>query len=131
MAVSDQMEIRTLIDRYSHLIDAARYDEWIGLFTVDGEFIGSQGVHAVGSAGLRKFTEDYHAIRHKLPNIRHLFTNVVIDVDGATATACSYGLIIVADDAGTRLLHMAVYDDELRIENGAWRFSRRRATKNG
>jgi hypothetical protein len=55
-------------------------------------------------------------------------TNMLIDVDGDSATAWSrWTLIDAADNDTPALIYSGHYDDVLVRENGAWKFRRRTA----
>lgn len=132
MSAMDHIEIRTLIDRYSHYIDRGRYADWVALFARDGEFAGGEGWHAVGHEELTKFTQRFHdTILKNYLSMQHFFTNVVVElVDDNNATASSYALVVVSEANGWRIHFTSVYDDQIIREDGAWRFRQRRITRN-
>lgn len=60
---------------------------------------------------------------------RHVVTTVsVAIVDETTARAVSYWMFYASTDSSPILTSMGRYDDELRLEAGAWRISRRSIT---
>ena len=116
----DSDEIRQLIARYCLHFDAHEATEWASLFTPDGVFeLGP--VRAEGTDALEKFA----ASASTDTVVRHIATNVVIDVTGDEARSESY-LIILRPAAESPISMVARYEDRLRRIDGRWRFSERR-----
>lgn len=117
--IQDREEIRALLARYNHAIDAHRSEEWVGLFTDDGVF-DSGGRVLQGAAQLRAFADSVP------PGLRHVVANELVDVRGDEATVSAYLFIL----AGTprSVVTVGVYDDEVRRVDGRWRFARRTFT---
>ena len=124
----DRFEIQELVSRYNHAIDFADYDAWVDCFTPDGVFEGGAG-RFVGRAELQKFTEQFKQMRLKMPNIRHCVLNTVTEVDGDSATSCSYLQLLTTGQEGTKLLFSGRYNDKVVKVDGRWRFKERIATR--
>jgi uncharacterized protein (TIGR02246 family) len=111
----DPAQIRELLASYALALDAGDTDGCVELFAEDAEFVVYGRAYA-GRAGIGKMFGD-------APHGLHLTGASRIDVDGDTATARTQVLFVRAGD-----LHLrpALYDDELVLRGGQWRFGRRR-----
>ncbi len=106
---------RELIAAYALALDAGDIDQCVTLFVRDAEFLVYGKTFAGHDAIAQMFRDAPRGLHH---------TGVSrIDVRGDTATARSQVLFIRAGD-----LHLrpALYDDELVLSDGHWRFRRRR-----
>jgi hypothetical protein len=116
--VEDRDEIRQLLARYVHAIDAGKGDDWAATFTDDGVFdMGGRSVE--GAVALRAFAEGRGGARH-------VVANEVIDVDGDEARVQAY-VFVFAGTPPTGTVSGS-YDDSLRRVDGRWRFARRAFT---
>lgn len=111
----EHFAIRELIAAYALALDAGDIDECVRLFTLDSEFL----VYGRSFAG----QEAIAAMFRDAPRGLHLTGVSRIDVRDDIATARSQVLFVRAGD-----LHLrpALYDDELVLVEGCWRFRRRR-----
>ncbi|WP_084435938.1 nuclear transport factor 2 family protein [Aldersonia kunmingensis] len=112
--MTDYERIRDLLAGYALLLDADDIDGCLELFTDDAEF----AVFGRVLGGREK-------IRRMLtgaPRGVHLTGAQLIEVRDHTATARTQLLFV---DAGTHEMRPALYDDELVVTDGAWRFRRR------
>lgn len=116
--VEDRDEIRQLMARYTHAIDAGRGDDWAATFTDDGVF-EMPGHSVAGTAALRAFAEGRGGARH-------VVANEVIDVDGDEARVRAYVFVFAGSPPVARAA--GGYDDRLRKVDGRWRFARRAYT---
>jgi hypothetical protein len=112
----DRDEIRDLVARYCLYIDTGRADEWADLWTADGEFDIGGGTIVSGRAALRE-----HATHMPPGTVHHLATNLVIDVDGETAT-CEESTLLTAKGA---VVMVARVHDQLRRVDGRWKLHRK------
>jgi uncharacterized protein (TIGR02246 family) len=124
--LDDVDEIRQLIARYCHLVDARRIEEWVDCFTDDAVF-EVRGSRTEGRDAILKMGE---GIRQSGTGSRHWVTNVIVDVDGDEATSESY-LMMVSQSAEPAIRASGVYRDRLRRVDGRWRFSERVARFDG
>ena len=120
--LEDIEAIRQLVARYCHLADSVDVEPWLDCWTDDGVF-DFGGSRTVGRDELRALCEGSEAIYAVTP-LRHVVTNVVIDVDGDTATSSSYVQLFVVGQPPT-IMSTARYYDRLRRVDGRWRFSER------
>jgi uncharacterized protein (TIGR02246 family) len=113
MAARD--EIRDLLAAYALMLDADDIDGCLELFTDDSEFLVF-GKTPSGPDKIRRMLT-------RAPKGMHLAGAAVVDVRGQTATVRSEVLFV---DSSTHQLRPALYDDELLLVDGRWRFRRRR-----
>lgn len=76
-----------------------------------------------GVPAVAKYNDDTLAVQ--LDQRRHLMTNILVDsLDGTTATATAFGLVMQMAD-GLKLGAMVFYTSDLvKGEDGVWRFAR-------
>jgi hypothetical protein len=126
LTAEDRVEIYELIARYNATEDGGDIESWVDTYTTDGTFTGlRQGNSITGHDALRKFAIE----RLRRPgqiSAAHWNSNTTITPTAAGAQAQSYVLIIEkATDGSLRMRSMATKLDELRKENGRWRFKSR------
>ena len=124
-ALEDEREIRDLIVRYAQCLDARDHRGYALLFARDGRWSGRMGdatgpeaIEAMLVEGIGPTPEGFRNTRNF-----HLMSNILIQVDGNTATAESR-LVYFARSAEARPVPMLAgrYFDELVREDGRWRF---------
>lgn len=115
----DIEQIRKLVAVYNFAFDARDEAGFTSCWTEDGfaERHGSELQHR-GHAQLAALVRDFPV------NGRHLTTDLIIDVDGDSATLRSYMLYL---DMGPpcEISMFGVYNDELVRVDGVWKFRRR------
>lgn len=123
--LEDEREIRDLIIRYAQRLDARDHKAYAQLFARDGRWSGRMGdatgpeaIEAMLIEGLGPTPENFRNTRNF-----HLMSNILIEIDGDTATAESR-LVYFARSAEARPVPMLAgrYEDELVREDGKWRF---------
>jgi hypothetical protein len=130
----DEIEIRSLVQRYNALGDAGRFDEFLDLFTPDATYVvAGRDAPFVGHDGIRQLLHeanrdlrDWAAGRPF--HLRHFTSTHEIDFDGS-------------DDARGRLYyqclmphgldHWGRYCDRYQRVDGAWRIARRTEVRDG
>jgi hypothetical protein len=124
-------EIRNLLQEYRRTLDVRDMRAYSALFAENGTWEGASGA-ATGPDGI------YSMLTAALPEnppwpgatLWHLITDPTITVDGDRATAQSLWMHVRRDEADTPLLPtLGLYEDELVVENGRWRFQRRSVTR--
>jgi hypothetical protein len=100
-------------------MDDGDVEAWMKTWSQDGVWEGGIGVFE----GADKLRGLLPALGDRIKNKRHVMTNFVIEGDAQSATQRCYLLII--DRAKQAPPTCAVYVDELRKIEGAWRFVRR------
>ncbi len=127
--LEDREEIRQLLKDYGRFLDQRDFASFSGLFAEkDGEWIGGMG-KAKGSAAIRKLMDETIGQNKdgqiSGPNV-HLFTNEMIRINGAEATATTKWIFVVqSNDKQPRPLLLGHYEDTLVREQGRWKFLRR------
>jgi ketosteroid isomerase-like protein len=124
-SLRDIEEIRRLLIEYGRTLDQRNFAAYSRLFAQDGEWVGVGTIgSARGPAAIQAFMEKNIGVAPVRCN--HLMTNMLIDVDGDSATAWSRWTLIDADAADKPVLvYSGHYEDVLTRENGAWKFRRR------
>jgi len=130
-----KFEITELISRYGNCLDAGAFDALESLFTEDAVFRiePDSGVPPLqGSRGIREAVERRWSLVHQTAQRRHVMSNIVVEsISDEGLQACARTVLLVYEVAkapGSQIhLHgMGVYEDDLVLFNGAWRFRERR-----
>ena len=124
-ALEDKEAIRDLMTRYCLSIDAGRYEDWVQCFTEDGTFNSPILGKWQGPEKLLAFTGRYKEWTGDAQP-RHCVMNILIDLNGDTATAESYLLMTHAAQGKTELVISGRYEDEIEKVAGQWRFKERK-----
>ena len=121
--MSDKDEIRELLARYCFALDADKFEEMAALFTPDGVWETAFGT-GTGRAGI--VAQANSIATGARPKRVHLTTNIVIDLDGDTATARSNWALIQNVPSGVPIIGSGgAYADRLVKADGRWFFRRR------
>ncbi len=134
--VVDQLAIQQLWIHYATALDNQDPDAYAACFTADA-VIGM----ARGEVNPRKYVEGLAGMMKDAPTdkhgkrwspVRHVTSNLTLNITGNTATASSYWMEIVSRGKTSdgkiitpAVLNMGRYEDELVKQNGKWLFSRR------
>ncbi|MCM6777694.1 nuclear transport factor 2 family protein [Nocardia sp. CDC159] len=129
--ISDRLEIEDLMVRYSHAVDAGRWELLDEIFTADAHIdYTAMGGPAGDLAETKRF------LAAVLPNFlayQHLVSNSSITVDGDTATArsiCHNPMLVSGPDGRpTLMLNGLWYLDTFARVDGRWRITRRAQEK--
>lgn len=121
--MSDKDEIRELLARYCFALDADKFEEMAALFTPDGVWETAFGT-GTGRAGIE--AQANSIATGARPRRVHLTTNIVIELDGDTATARSNWALIQNVPSGAPIIGSGgVYADRLVKADGRWFFRHR------
>lgn len=123
-AAADRVMIQDLLARYAWEIDHGTPEGFAALFTEDGVFEVPQAkVHVSGRAALVAFAAD---LQRTLPNVHHVMSAFVIDLDGDRASGrCELNEFMARPEA----IHPNLqgwYEDEYAFDGERWRIARRR-----
>jgi 3-phenylpropionate/cinnamic acid dioxygenase small subunit len=121
-AMSDKDEIRELLARYCFALDADRFEDMAALFTADGVWETAFGT-GTGRAGI--VAQARGLATGTRPRRIHLTTNIVIDLDGDSATARSNWVVIQNSPSGPSIGSGGGYVDRLLKVDGRWFFKHR------
>jgi ketosteroid isomerase-like protein len=118
--------IHETIANYCFYFDGAEFDKWVDLFTDDGTFdAGTLGVQK-GKDALRKFLTGIR-LTNGSPMMKHCVMNEIIKVNGDTALAKSYIILVRAKGEGALVNGLAGrYEDELMKQGDRWLFKARK-----
>jgi hypothetical protein len=118
-----RMQIRDRLARYNIAGDANDMAAFVANFTADAVF-ESAAFRFEGRDGIETFFKNRP---HAKPGMalfrRHNLTTCQIDLTGPT-TAHARTYFFVSTDIGPD--HAGIYEDDLRLENGAWLIAHRR-----
>jgi hypothetical protein len=124
-------EIRNLLQEYRRTLDARDMRAFSALFASNGTWTGASG-EATGPEGI------YTMLTAALPDnppwpgatLWHLISDPAITVDGDRARAESLWMHARRGEGDALLLPtLGLYEDDLVVEDGAWRFLRRAVTR--
>jgi hypothetical protein len=118
--------IHETIANYCFYFDGGEFDKWVDLFTDDGIFdTGVLGMFE-GKEAIKAFPKNI-PLTNGLPMMKHCIMNEVINVNGNSATAKSYFLMLRPNSDGISIISMSGrYMDELVKQNGCWLFKKRK-----
>jgi uncharacterized protein (TIGR02246 family) len=118
-------EIRNLLVRYGLCLDAKDFEGYASLFTEDGVLDAPLGT----TAGRDNITQMLNGVLGPINPGFHLYCNPLIEVHGDTATSTSRFTYVQSIEGQLPEVRMVGhYDDELRKEDGRWKFARRKIT---
>ena len=116
----DVIAITNLINLYGLVMDTQRWDMFDRLFTSDVDADYGEGSHW---RDLAKFKADFGAFHKIFDATQHLMSNHLVNVQGDTAEACTYGnwrLIRKGLEGGDLWEGTGWYDDKLVRQQGRW-----------
>jgi hypothetical protein len=127
--VADRLEIQELTARYAWSLDTGDEDAFVACFCRDGELVWdvfeTEGRWR-GAEALRGFI-GYFRQRPESAGRQHHVSNLIVTPTASGASATCYVTVVMRREPGPHLLHvMGYYEDELRRQDGQWRFARRR-----
>ena len=122
LTVQDRLAISETLALHAYIVDENQLDRMDELFTSDAVYdmtlsgFGSfEGIDSIGAAAAA-MNENGHA------PLAHFVTNIIAAGSGEDEAAVqSKGLMIMADGS----IHAVTYQDTFRVDDGAWRISRR------
>jgi len=118
-ALADRAELADLVARHSLWVDEGRYDETDRLFTEDVVVKSPRG-QAHGIKALIELVSAHRVYARTL----HNKSNLVIEVDGETATVRAHDLAVFVIDDKTEAVAAGIVRYEARRTKGGWRFDR-------
>ncbi|MBI2831724.1 MAG: nuclear transport factor 2 family protein [Chloroflexi bacterium] len=120
--LEDKEAIRELLARYCFRADMHRTDAFLDLWTEDSTFdvVSEWGGPRKGKEQIRHLLDaqpQQVAINNQC---QHLLLDLLIDVDGDTATATGYCVLNVRWQGGFGMFRCSVRTFRFRRENGRW-----------
>jgi len=122
--LAEKDAIREVMAEYCFRLDNGRFAEMAALFTADGTWDTAFG-KGTGHAGIEALVR---RIRGDGPRPRaiHHVTNIVIKLDGDTATGFSNWVVVQNSDTGPKIGSAGSYSDQLVKQDGVWLFRYRK-----
>jgi hypothetical protein len=128
LSADDRFEIHQLIEgEYFLYEDNGKFEPWAELFTTDGSFFPAGKTPVFGRKSLVEFARNRWETRPEVRNWRHVVTNIVIRATAEGAEADCYQTTVEKVGSEYRVRLLSRKADELRREDGKWRFYSRRA----
>lgn len=129
MASDDWHAVETLIMTYAERVDLGDYEGVAALFAHatyraehGGEITSQEGSAAV----LATFEGMVRRYDDGTPRTKHVTTNVMVEVDGDTATSrCYYTVLQQTDELPLQPIIAGRYHDRFERVDGEWRFADR------
>jgi len=121
MSAEDIIEINHLTNRYNQAADSGDGEAFAATFTEDGvlEMPGSDPI-----AGRSSLVTSGDSFPQLIKGVRHWTNNQVVKIDGDSATASCYLLLISAGSPPT-FMTSGAYSDELTKTDEGWKFTKR------
>lgn len=121
--MQDKDEIRELLARYCFHLDAEEFEAMAALFTPDGMWETAFGTGR-GRDGI--IAQARSIASGPRPRRVHLTTNIVIDLDGDSATVRSNWVLFQNTPSGPAIGSGGTYFDHVVKQDGQWLFRHRR-----
>lgn len=121
--MQDKDEIRELLARYCFHLDAEEFEAMAALFTPDGVWETAFGTGR-GRDGI--IVQARSIASGPRPRRVHLTTNIVIDLNGDSATVRSNWVLFQNTPAGPAIGSGGAYFDHVVKQDGQWLFRHRR-----
>jgi hypothetical protein len=122
---SEKNAIRELLATYCFHLDNYRFAEMAALFTEDGTWDTAFG-KGTGRVGIVAQAESISRRGPERPRRVHLTTNIVIALDGDTATVRSNWAVIQNTANGPSVGSAGAYEDRVAKQGGVWMFRYRK-----
>jgi uncharacterized protein (TIGR02246 family) len=123
--IEDRLAISDLFVRYTTALDRGDVETIVDCFTPDGSLDSpAVGRHA-GHTAIRAFAERFARFHERGAQLRHVISNLAVELDGDRARASCYLLNVLTRNGKSELLAPGRYECELVKSAGAWRFQRR------
>lgn len=125
MSVLEEKDaIRETMAAYAQALDACRFADVASLFAEDGVWTTDYG-QAKGRAEIEKMLTGVVPKKGEGPQRKHYITNIIIKVDGDTASSVSDYFIIREDGPNLIPVMGGTYKDQWVKQAGTWRFKRK------
>ena len=94
-------------------------------FTEDGSLVSPAVGEHRGRPAIRAFAQRFAAFQRNGSQLRHVISNLMMQVEGERGSATCYLTVFLTRDGKSRLLAPGLYECELRRDGRTWRFQRR------
>jgi hypothetical protein len=120
--VADKVELYGLIARYTHYLDYGKVEAMDEIWAEDCTF--TVDTPAFEAVGLTAVKDMLRATTAGYPQVRHVVTNVLVEIDGGGAVIHSY--LQIMDLTKMAVTIFARYEDRCVKTGAGWRIHRRR-----
>ena len=124
-SIEDWIAINDLFIRYATALDHGEVETIIGCFTEDATIESPVMGSFSGQAAIREFAQRNANVLEAGAQMRHVISNVQMEIEGNSARASAYLLNYLTKDGACELLSPGEYDCRLVKGGGKWRFSYR------
>jgi uncharacterized protein (TIGR02246 family) len=125
VSVEDRNGISDLFIRYTCALDAGDVETVVDCFMEDGSLVSPAVGEHKGRAAIRAFAERFAKFQRGGSQLRHVLSNLMMQVDGDHGSATCYLTVFLTRDGKSRLLAPGLYECDLRKGGDTWRFQRR------
>ncbi len=123
--VEDRLAIHDLFVRYTTALDAGDVETIVGCFTEDGSLESPAVGSYSGRPAIREFAVRFSRFRERGSQLRHVISNLAVQLDGNRASATCYLLNIITRNGKSELLAPGRYECQLEKIDGEWLFKHR------
>ena len=123
--LEDRLAINDLFVRYTNALDRGDVETIVDCFTPDGALDSPAVGRHSGHAAIRAFAERFARFHERGAQLRHVISNLMVEIDGDHARATCYLLNVLTRNGKSELLAPGRYECDLVKSGGAWRFQRR------
>jgi ketosteroid isomerase-like protein len=125
-SIEDWIKINDLFIRYACALDHGEVETVVACFTEDAVIESPVMGSFTGTKAVREFAQRNAKLRETPgQQMRHVVTNLRMDVDGDRARAFCYLLSYLTKDGQTEMISPGEYDCRLVKIAGEWRFAHR------
>ena len=123
--VEARLAINDLFVRYTTALDRGDVETLVDCFTPDASLDSPAiGQHS-GHAAIRAFAERFARFHERGAQLRHVISNLAVEIDGDRARATCYLLNVLTRNGKSELLAPGRYECDLVKSDGTWRFQKR------
>ena len=123
--IEDRLAISDLFVRYTTALDRGDIETLVDCFTPHGSLDSpAVGQHS-GHAAIRAFAERFARFHERGAQLRHVISNLAVELDGDRARATCYLVNFLTRSGKSELLAPGRYECDLVKSEGTWRFQRR------
>jgi len=126
LTVQDRIEIQDLIAEFNYHEDSGAAAAWAALFTEGGSMTGMGKKPVVGRDDLLALATRRWETKPEAHGRAHWVCSIRIWATETGAAAESYQMSVDRDESGFRIVAVTIKADDLRKEDGRWRFQARR-----
>jgi len=124
-SIEDRFAINDLFVRYATALDSGDVETIVGCFTEDGSLESPAVGKYAGRDGIREFSNRFAQFRQRGAQLRHVLSNLAVEVTGDRARATCYLCNIITRDGRSEMMPPGRYECDLQRINGEWLFKHR------